>query len=306
MGEHQMRRQQRPLASRMLRAVIPLGRRSVVVYSMLSAVADAIGAREGTVLADTPGGGDLAGGLTLKITTIRPGDPQETARTQIAAAQQLGYELDERPRAEVVNAPDVHWYRFADVHWLPKLAFAIAAPGQSVDGLTVPHGSVGIRFDLFAGSTSYENGKVLKTRLNQATTDHLRRHGVNFAPPAPWQRYWFWWWTRCGVRLQLAVALRTIGAARNGTAATWFFGPELVGPYTLAVAAIQPGTARPLVEAAEAFQTRRQVQGDLKIGCAIYVPGEQIDPAAPAVPDGSSGVIVTVTHRRTRQKANAN
>jgi hypothetical protein len=231
----------------------------MVIQSMLSAVGDAIGAREGTVVTDAPGGGDLAGGAWLTITTIRPGNLEQVSAAQIAAAERLGYELDERPHARVANRPDMLVCRFRRVNWLPTLAFTIASPGERVDGFTVPKGSIGVRLNLHAGSTSFENGKTLSTRLNKAASDHLQQHGVAYGPPPSWQQYWSWWWARTLVRAQLEASMRQMGGFRGRTIATWFFGAEGVGPYTLGVAAIQQGDSRQLRAAIEEMQSNQEL-----------------------------------------------
>ena len=292
------RRRQRPLGGRILLAVFPLGRRRVLTQSMLSAVGDAIEAREGTLVTDAPGGGDLAGGSWLTINTIRLGDLEQVKEAQIAAAERLGYELDERPHARVINRPDALVSRFLRVHWLPTLAFTTVPPGEHVDGFSVPKGSVGVRLTLHAGATGFENGQTLRTRLNKATSDYLQQHGVNYCPPPPWQRYWSWWWTRHLVRAQLSTATRRIEGFRGSTVVRWFSGAEGVGPYTLGVAAIQQGDPHRMLAAIEDMRSNQVVSKDLSVGLTMYNADDEIGPTYPSVPEGSSGLILSVTRRR--------
>lgn len=299
------RRRQRPLSGRILRAVIPLGRRVTLIQSMLSAVADALEAREGVVLTDVPGGGGLAGGHNLTVTSIRPGPPEQMVATLVRAAERLGYERDERLRGRTVNGPNLYWYRFLDVPMLPHLAFTIARPGEQVDGFAVPEGSVGVRFNLSAGSTSFENGRSLGT-LSQATKSHLKERGVDFTPPPTWQRFWYWCWARSAIRARVAWTARRIGGFKGRPLATWFFGAELAGPYTLGVATIRSGEPPRALEAIELAVQRSHAREGADIGLVAYGPGEFVDPAAPSVPDGSAGVIVTVTVGRRRSRRDLN
>ena len=109
----------------------------------LSAVADAIGARNGVVLKDEFSGGQgLNGPLTLGVITLRTGSAAEVSRAQIDAAVAAGYTGSPEP-------PCDSGCGFIHTPGLPMLFIKTYAAGKVIPHYgEVPSGQTGVGVSL--------------------------------------------------------------------------------------------------------------------------------------------------------------
>ncbi|MCR6489605.1 hypothetical protein M8542_43000 [Amycolatopsis sp. OK19-0408] len=109
----------------------------------LSAVADRIGARNGSVLKDEfSGGTGFNGPLTLGVITLRKGSPVEISREQIDAALAIGYTRPSPPPCDQVCG-------FAVTPDLPVLHIKTYAAGKVIPHHgEVPEGQTGVSVSL--------------------------------------------------------------------------------------------------------------------------------------------------------------
>ncbi|MEU7785144.1 hypothetical protein [Amycolatopsis sp. NPDC049159] len=103
----------------------------------LSAVADRVGARTGTVLLDAFSGGGANGPLCLGVVTLRTGDSGEVLRAQIDAVVAAGYAPPGHLRADECA--------FVDNPGLPMLTISTYAAGKVIPQHgEVPSGQTGV------------------------------------------------------------------------------------------------------------------------------------------------------------------
>lgn len=108
----------------------------------LLAVADSIGAKEGTILKEefTGGIGFLSSPLSLAIVTLRPGQDDEVTLAQIDAAQAGGY--TQPPKAPYKRGRS---RLFASQNELPQLSIETVSSGRSIGFFgVIPEGQTGI------------------------------------------------------------------------------------------------------------------------------------------------------------------
>jgi len=275
----------------------------LVFQAMLSAVADALHARDGVVVTDrlTPSSG-LTDPYTQRVVTIRPGRPEEVLGALDGRARALGYLPDRSPHHVPEQATERHWYRYESVRHLPKLVFALAAPHE-LRGIAVPDGSVAVTVDISTGLTESEDGRSSCDAPNTAVTTHLRDRGVGIAPPLRRRRL-TWWPARVAAQAQLARAARRLGARRGRHVVTWLVGGEFTGPCTLGVMTIRHGTREQVTEGiARRMHNRDHRHATAATGfdhspvmnLATYGPGEPITTDGRTVPEGSLGVVITLS-----------
>ena len=315
------RRRRQPVAlGRIVRSVWPPGPRILAAQTLLSATADAAGGRDGALVTDRMSGGGLAGGFQMNLALIRPGSVPDVRRSLAQRVADLGLERDRYAPMSTANSADgPYWY--SGPRSLPRVGFAFVHPGDAVDGIPVPEGSVGVAIAVAPGFTmSAEDGSHSLKAPNAAARTHLARLGIDIEPPPGWQRFWYWWWARLAVQARLSWMARRLGAYRGIPVASWLVGGELVGPYTFGVMSIQPGTPS---EVADRITNRARrsgyratsgdvvpcshsfaaTTGNLVLHLVTYEPGEAVDLNDGAVPDGSTAVIVTLTSRRAPRRA---
>jgi hypothetical protein len=288
---------------RLLRPVVPPSRRKLVFQAMLSAVAGALGARDGVVVTDrlSPTSG-ITDQYTQWVVTIRPGRPEEVLGTLDGNARALGYVRDDRSWPAPATIAPRFFYRYERVRHLPDLAFALASP-EELRGFAVPDGWVGVVVDIRTGMTESEDGAGFSKAPNTATRIHLAGSGVDITPP-PRARPLTWWVARVAMQARLHWAMRRLGAYRGRLVATWLVGGEFTGPYTLGVMTIRRATTPAVLDGLIARAAKMGYHQGAHVPTAprtpvlnltTYKSGEVIDADGRRVPDDSVAVIVTLT-----------
>lgn len=297
----------------------------------MSAVADALGARDGAVLADTPG---IGFNPELSVCVIRPVSRQRAVEAFLQRAAALGYRASES--GAPLGGPPGRILHFERSPVLPDISARILEPGEPmllpmVDPgrpalrFVVPEGGCGMLVPIELGLTALERPRPGEAEAPAvAARRHLSGLGVDTTPPPARDLRWRWWRRRRAFHRRLTHTARRIGAYRGRVVSVWYVG-SAIGPYTHAVATIQRGdpaqaaqrildSAQGLACATSSFSGTRHdhCPADLpRLSVLTYRPGERMaivsstlhlnEPrSAVTVPQGHAGLLVGLTSTPTR------
>lgn len=309
-----------------LGGLLPLPEPSTAFRKLMSATADAFGMRDGIVLLDSTG---AALGLAQQTSAIIPGEREDVIDRLSGRAAHLGYVRREvRPR-HGIRPRDVLNFELSWV--LPELDIRIHDAGDPVPlrmvdpfkvgtWFIVPQGACGISVTMAVGRLSSDPGQGPVRWPTGAALDHLSRVGVEITPPTRHELRWRWWWHREAVRRRLAHTARDLGPHRRRIIGVQHIGIAGTGPYTYAVAAVQPGDpeeikARILRKATSmgirvhgigAPRLTTADRDDPALAVVTYRPGEHLAtnratllrderPTMVTVPAGHAGVLLGLT-----------
>ncbi len=323
------RRQRRPRLDtepvRYLSGVFPLSERVAASHKLMSTTADALGVRDGVVLADNRG---VQLTLVEHIVVMCTGEWKTVLSRITRNADTLGYVRRQ------MRQPDIDRFRtlsFEHSWVLPTFSARVYAAGESVPLPTVdpykpaprfivPEGACGVSATLEPGRTLSEEGHGPVDRPSAAAREHFSSLGLDVSPPAKRELQWRWWWHREAVHRRLERAAGRLGVQKHRVSA-WHVGPEGVGPYTYGVASILPGAIDEIRDLIFDSATRLGIHRDfaiepmhtsahssaLKLTIITYPARENMMVTRPAVvrddvpqptvivPTGSSGVLLGLT-----------
>lgn len=277
---------------------------------MLSAVVDALGARDGYVLEDRLTNGGLDGPWVQRCSVLRSGSPEEVAGEFRRRAAALGY-TPEPPERRLIDSArgDSGWRRFEVCHSLPSLEYRIAGSGDEVDGVTVPSSASVLQVHLSPRFTVVENGRSIG-HPNSGTLRRMAEHHLKVTPVPTWKRYWGGWWQDRAVAVALVWRGHLLGAYRGKVVEVRRIGGEAaVGPCELSVLTIRRGSSEDALRRLATRATRHgyrlaSVGGIASKGrtahLVVFQAGEVIDRHGSRVPPGRTGIAVALTHRGTR------
>ena len=150
---------------RLIRAIFPMTSRRGLTEPVISAVADALGARDGYVVKDlfdydcAP----FPNGRSFEV--LQVGSCDEVAAEFQRKVTALGYGPTPDRRGILINGEP--WKGNAPQAYdaLPTLEYTILGPGEQLQGLTIPSGTAGIRMSIARGRILIEGGMEAKRQL---------------------------------------------------------------------------------------------------------------------------------------------
>ena len=293
----------------------PLSARQGAFHRLLSAVADALGARDGVVLADDTGREFAA---TQNVVVLMPRDRQQAVDTFTRRAQALGYRPSEA--ATPLGAPPGRALGFEPSPVLPQIQAYVCDAGEpmllhTLDPakpalrFVVPDGACGIYLQMRVGATQQSPLVGDASSPTVAAREHLSNLGIDITPPTPEYLRRRWRRERLTIRAGLEDAARRIGAKRGRVVRSSHLGPAGVGPYTFVVGTIQRADPDELAErvAADAGRLANPAAAPA-INILTYRPGQPMivvssalqrdEPRAlVSIPDGHAGLLVGLTRQ---------
>ncbi|MFI1092713.1 hypothetical protein [Streptomyces sp. NPDC020917] len=286
---------------------------------VISAVADALGARDGYVLKDLfdYDHAPFPNGRSFEV--LQVGSCDKIAAEIQRRVTALGYGPVPERRGLLLNGEPWKGNDPQADDALPHLAYTILGPGEQLQGLTIPRGTAGIRISISRGRILKEGDSPEAKHLNAATTQRMADHGLRVRPVPAWHRYWGWWWLRRTVKAVLVARGHMLGAYRGRVVEVRQVGGEAsAGPCNLSVLTLRRGSRDEVLRRLTAALVRRGYQasaqgdgsgmprftttraGQMEVHAVVFEAGEIIDAKGRAVPADRTGVGLTLTRRGKR------